>query len=226
MTRTVSTYVYEVTATDSATGSELTADEVTRIEITLPIDLSVVSPGDLENGVFVIYHADSLATLEAGGGTAVPASPNIISTDYIGDGSIGSVTFYVSSLSVFGIGGSSGSGPLSSSNCFIATAAYGSPFESNVKILRDFRDVYLLPTKAGSAFVDAYYRLSPPIADFIAVHDTLRAAVRVGLMPAVGMSYVALHTTPAQKIMVIVLMLGLLAGAFVAIRRFKMTRTA
>ena len=137
----------------------------------------------------------------------------------------GLVLIDTSHLSVFGIGSSSGSSPLSGGNCFIATAAYGSPFESHVKILRDFRDVYLLPTKAGSAFVDAYYRLSPPVADFIAKHDTLRAAVRVGLMPAVGAGYVALHTTAAQKVLIIVLMLGLLAGGCVTIRRFKGTRT-
>ncbi|RZB30244.1 MAG: hypothetical protein SRB1_02524 [Desulfobacteraceae bacterium Eth-SRB1] len=212
------TYVYEVTAADSATGTELTSDEINRVEITLPIDLSVVSPGDLEDGVFVIYHADSLAELEAGSGTAVPAS-DIISTDYIGNGSIGSVTFYVSSLSVFGIGGSSGGGGGDDDNCFIATAAYGSLFESHVEILRDFRDVYLLPSRLGHAFVDTYYKYSPPIAGFIADHDALRAVVRVGLMPAVGASYVALHTTPAQKILIMFLMFGLFAGGYLAIRR-------
>ena len=115
------TYVYEVTATDSAAGTELIDAEINWVEITLPIDLSVVSPGDLENGVFVIYHADSLATLEAGGGAAV-SPDNIISTDYIGDGSIGSVTFYVSNLSVFGIGTvTSTSTEGGSDGCFVAT---------------------------------------------------------------------------------------------------------
>ena len=77
--------------------------------------------------------------------------------------------------------------------CFIATAAYGSPFEASVEILRDFRDVYLMPHQIGQTFVEAYYRYSPPIADFISKHDTLKAAVRVGLAPVVGMSYVMLH---------------------------------
>jgi hypothetical protein len=217
-------YVYEVTATDSATGSELTDDEVKRIEITLPIDLSVVSPSDLEKGVFVIYHADSLATLEAGGGTAVPTS-NIISTDYVGDGSIGSVTFYVSSLSVFGIGGSSGgsssgsSSSGSSSNCFIATAAYGSPFENHVKILRDFRDVYLLPNRIGHAFVDAYYQYSPKIAAFIADHDILRMVVRVALLPMVGMSYLMLRLGTLWSLTAFAALAMLLGLAIVRIRR-------
>jgi len=213
--------IVEVVMTDE-NGDPVDNADIQRIEITIKFDPAVVTEGSLDAGTYVIYQATSLADMVAGTATAVPTSQIIQPVDYAN----GYVTFWVNHLSVFGIGGSSGSSPLSSSNCFIATAAYGSPFESHVKILRDFRDVYLLPTKAGSAFVDAYYRLSPPIADFIAVHDTLRAAVRVGLMPAVGAGYVALHTTSAQKIMVIVLMLGLLAGAFVAIRRFKMTRTA
>ena len=40
-----------------------------------------------------------------GDGLVVPVE-NIISTDYVGDGQIGSVTFWVDSLSVFGIGSS------------------------------------------------------------------------------------------------------------------------
>ena len=211
------TYVYEITATDSATGDELTADEVARIEITLPIDLSVINPGDLENGIFVIYHADSLAILEAGGGAAV-STRSIISTDYVGDGSVGSVTFWVNSLSVFGIGGAAGVGGVSlidttdDSRCFIATAAYGSPFEEHVKTLRQFRDMYLMPTKAGHAFVDAYYRYSPRIASFIAGHDSLRAMVRVALLPVVGMSYAMLHLGLSGILLTLAILLFLSLG--------------
>ena len=58
--------------------------------------------------------------------------------------------------------------------CFIATAAYGSSFEKNVKILRDFRDVYLLPTCLGRVFIDLYIKYSPPFADIIRKHESLR----------------------------------------------------
>ncbi len=75
--------------------------------------------------------------------------------------------------------------------CFIATAAYGSLFEGHVEILRQFRDVYLLPTRAGQAFVNAYYRYSPPVAKFIADHNSLRVMVRWSLAPVVGMSWLA-----------------------------------
>jgi hypothetical protein len=50
--------------------------------------------------------------------------------------------------------------------CFIATAAFGSPMEEQVKILRDFRDRFLLTNSVGKVFVDIYYACSPFIADF------------------------------------------------------------
>lgn len=62
--------------------------------------------------------------------------------------------------------------------CFIATAAYGTETASQLNILRDFRDQILLKNALGSLFVEAYYEVSPPIADFIAKDDFLRAVVR------------------------------------------------
>ena len=66
--------------------------------------------------------------------------------------------------------------------CFIATAAFGSYFDPYVTILRNFRDGFLLTSRAGRAFVQWYYRVSPPIADYIARHDVLRTVVREGLV--------------------------------------------
>jgi len=62
--------------------------------------------------------------------------------------------------------------------CFIATAAYGTETASQLNILRDFRDQVLLKNPLGSRFVATYYKLSPPIANFIAKSDFLRAVVR------------------------------------------------
>jgi hypothetical protein len=62
--------------------------------------------------------------------------------------------------------------------CSIATAAYGTPTAEQIDVLREFRDVVLLKSTVGSQFVALYYRLSPPIADFIARSDLLRTLVR------------------------------------------------
>ena len=77
--------------------------------------------------------------------------------------------------------------------CFIATAAFGSPLERHVQILRDFRDRILLNSSAGKAFVDFYYRTSPPIADKIAQSAGLRIIARVLLMPVIGAAYLLVH---------------------------------
>jgi len=62
--------------------------------------------------------------------------------------------------------------------CFIATAAYGDADAPEVEALRRFRDRKLLTNRPGAAFVQAYYRLSPPIARLIARKPRLRTAVR------------------------------------------------
>jgi hypothetical protein len=63
-------------------------------------------------------------------------------------------------------------------DCFIATAAYGTRTAEQINMLRDFRDIVLLKSTVGSQFLALYYRLSPPIADFIAESDLLRTFVR------------------------------------------------
>jgi hypothetical protein len=51
--------------------------------------------------------------------------------------------------------------------------------------LREFRDRYLLTNLPGRTFVAIYYRISPPIADFIKEHESARFIVRVFLGPII-----------------------------------------
>ena len=71
--------------------------------------------------------------------------------------------------------------------CFIATAASGTPLSGAVALLRDFRDEWLLTNSAGTALVDAYYRVSPPVADAVADSPVLALAVRVALLPVLAL---------------------------------------
>jgi hypothetical protein len=74
---------------------------------------------------------------------------------------------------------------ISPSLCFIATAAYGTETAGQLDILRDFRDQVLLKNAVGARFVSAYYRLSPPLANFISKNNFLRAVVREAFLDPV-----------------------------------------
>jgi hypothetical protein len=64
--------------------------------------------------------------------------------------------------------------------------------------LREFRDRFLLESSLGKAFVNCYYKYSPPIADYIAKHVNLRTIVRLSLLPVVGTSWVAIKLGPVS----------------------------
>jgi len=91
-------------------------------------------------------------------------------------------------------------------NCFIATAAYGSYLEPHVQILRDFRDAYLITNKIGQTFVDLYYQYSPPVADIIASHESLRFTTRMALTPLILMIKYPL----ASAALILILFVGLI----------------
>ncbi len=102
--------------------------------------------------------------------------------------------------------------------CFVATAAYGTPLASQISSLRHWRDAQLLQGPLGAAFTDAYYRVGPPAAEFIATRPTLRAAARAVIAPIA--QAVEAKSIPAAAYALMAAMLGVAAFSL-ALRRAK-----
>jgi hypothetical protein len=66
--------------------------------------------------------------------------------------------------------------------CPLTAAAYGTPTAERLDVLREFRDVVLVPSAAGSRFVALYYYLSPPVAHFLTGNELVRTLVRALLV--------------------------------------------
>jgi hypothetical protein len=77
--------------------------------------------------------------------------------------------------------------PCDEKKCFIATAAFGSEMEGKIEVLRSFRDGYLMTRDPGRSLVDFYYRHSPPLAERVRSNGLLKAAVRILLLPLIGL---------------------------------------
>jgi hypothetical protein len=72
------------------------------------------------------------------------------------------------------------------SPCFVATAAYGSPLDARIGVLRRFRDRHLMTNGVGRALVSAYYDVGPAAAAWIAEDEDRRSAARALLSPIVA----------------------------------------
>lgn len=78
-------------------------------------------------------------------------------------------------------------------NCFIATAAWGSPMASQVRTFRAFRNKILQPTASGRAFVRLYYDYGPSAAAAIKDSEFLRTVSRLSLTPFFVYAWLALE---------------------------------
>jgi hypothetical protein len=116
-----------------------------------------------------------------------------------------------------GGGGGGGGG-----GCFIGTAAYGPSPEFNVKVLRQFRDRFLLTSYPGELFVDLYYNYSAPVAHFITKHSNLKLLLRWTLMPLLGISWLALNLGPVFSSALLIFIVALAASG--VLTRLKQRR--
>jgi hypothetical protein len=180
-----------LTLSSSTGGSITTPDEVTSLH-TLGSNVSLIAEPD-EGYQFVNWsgNVDAIADVNDASTTITMDSSYSIRANFNGD-----------------------------SRCFIATAAYGTPMADEIQILRQFRDRYLLTNPVGKAFVDLYYRTSPPIARFITEYPNLKPMVRTILVPAVAMSTVAINIASPQNTAIALLFVLVLVGLVVwALRR-------
>jgi hypothetical protein len=102
--------------------------------------------------------------------------------------------------------------------CFIATAAFGSPMERHVQILRDFRDRYLLNYMLGQRLVKLYSQKSPPMAETIAKSETLRLLTRWFLIPFIGVAYLTINFGIITTLFIITI-ISLMLVSFVLVLR-------
>jgi hypothetical protein len=64
--------------------------------------------------------------------------------------------------------------------------------EPHLKLLRGFRDRYLLTNAPGRSFARVYYKYGPHAATYIEEQDWLKSIIRVLLMPLVAISHILL----------------------------------
>jgi len=98
-----------------------------------------------------------------------------------------------------------------SEDCFIATAAFGSPFAERVTTMRIFRDKWLMENPLGRAFVGFYYRNSPTLAGFIQERPWARMITCILLYPITILAgTILLQPLDILQLYLLLFLLGLL----------------
>ncbi|MBW2405977.1 MAG: SBBP repeat-containing protein, partial [Deltaproteobacteria bacterium] len=170
--------------------------------VTLPVSSSNLSVGTVDTSSLIFttinWSVDQTVTVTSLVGSSQTFSI-ILGAASSGDADYNGLN--PTDVRVDNIGSDSGG----SGSCFIATAAYGSPLASQIKVLSRFRDHFLLTNEIGLCFVRFYNTYSPPMADFIKKHDRLRVMVRLSLIPLVGASWLVLKIGPVSTVVFMLL---------------------
>jgi len=203
------TAISSITTTSASSGGNVTTDggaSVTSRGVCWSISANpTVSDNFTTDGTGTGSFTSAITGLSPDTGYHVRAyATNSVGTSYGSD-----LTFTTSPAPSGGGGG-----------CFIATAAFGSPLQPHVRILREFRDRFLFGNLPGKMFIDVYYAYSPSIADWIAPHRNMKRMVRLSLLPIVGGCWVILKLGPVYCGILIFLSGLIMMGVF-ALYRYR-----
>ncbi len=88
-------------------------------------------------------------------------------------------------------------------NCFIASAVYGSRFSPEVVLLRKFRDHFLRTNYLGRKAVSLYYRVSPPVAEYVRHNEWLKSIAKVTLLPVIGIARFCIEMSPREQMLIV-----------------------
>lgn len=160
--------------------------------------------------------------------TPITPMPNATATSILRVTAGSSATLGNYTLRVLGVSGSlthfvDVTVKITSQQCVIATATYGSDLSPEVQFLRNFRDSMILKTYAGSNFMTVfnawYYSFSPRVAEFITQHQTLKTLMKSDLYPLIvilrigATAFSALQANPEIAAIVSGLVVTWLIGA-------------
>lgn len=109
---------------------------------------------------------------------------------------------------------------------FFAMAALDSSAERYLKLLRDFRDSFLLSNTPGRLLIKWYYRISLPISEYISRYKMVKRVVCALIYPLAGLSYVMLKLTVQTQLALITMTAGaIVLSSTLKVKRYRLVQT-